>query len=277
MLKKPDNWLRLGFTLAVFLSVLCIMDLFLTDVADFNLALNSTVVRQGYITAMRAMFLLISVVGVGSMTALLRRGFIVAPAVWAAQLVRLVLSGPGLNMVKNLIFVSEWLNLVAFILLPILFSLLLWQCLEHIDEELSLGKFAVPFHWILLAGLISAASLFSWHWSLQFGLAMPGTGYGLILSLVGMIILVSGAARQPVNNLFMFYSGILVPGAVCMTVWGWYEGLTLALMSILPFSSGEFALVWAELAALIVLPILIVLGLNQLSAWRRGEKLIELI
>lgn len=277
MLKKPDNWLRLGFTLLVFWVVLILFELILSMLAQFNLELNSTVARLGYITSMRGLLLLFTLVTVAVMTALLRRGLVIAPALWLAQLVRLTWFGPGFAGYKNIIFVSDWLNFIVLLLVPILLALLLWQSMERFDSGISLGKLVVPGLWILLVALTSVSSLFVWHWSGQFsGISTPN-GYGLILIVVGAVVILMGAARHPVLSLLMFFSGLSVPAIMYMGIWGWYEGFTLAIVSFLPFGSTELMQSWLELMLLIVLPLLLTMVVHQYSAWRRGEKLMEII
>lgn len=245
--------------------------------AQFNLELNSTVARLGYITSMRGLLLLFTLVTVVVMTALLRRGLVIAPAIWIAQLVRLTWFGPGLAGYRNIIFVSDWLNFIVLILVPILLSLLLWQSMERFDSEIKLGKLVVPGLWTLLVSLTSASSFFVWHWSGHFsGIAAPN-GYGLVLIVVGGVVILMGAARHPGLSLLMFYAGLAVPALMYMAVWGWYDGFALAIVSFLPFGSTEFMFSWLELMLLIVLPLLLNMAVHQYSAWRRGEKLMEII
>jgi len=275
--KKLDSWLRLGFALVVFWAILGFTEMILADIAVFNASLDSTVVRLGYITAVRGILLLLALVAVVAMTSLLRRGLIIAPLVWIAQILRLSMSGVGLDMVKNMFFVSDILNLVLLMVGPALLSVLLWQSLDHIDGDVSLGKGVIPGLWLLLATLVSVGSLFVWHWSMQFGLVVWPSGYGLIFLIVGMVIFALGSSNRPGASLVLFFSGLLLPSIFYMVIWGWYDGINLAIISFLPLGNGDFLVTWVEMVVLAALPFLLVLGFNQFSAWRKGENLLKII
>src|SRR5690606_39123346 len=107
---RPDNWKRFCFALAVFWVLLCLADLILGDIAVFNTRLTDVAVGRGYIAAVRGLLLLLVLAVTATMTALLRRGLIIAPLLWTAQLVRLALLPQGKEMVRNLVFVAPGLN-----------------------------------------------------------------------------------------------------------------------------------------------------------------------
>lgn len=276
LLKRPDNWLRMGFALVVFWAVLVFAEIILADVAEFNSRLSCIAVRQGYIASMRGIFLLLALTAVLAMTALLRRGFILAPVIWAAQIGRIALGGQWELMLKNLLFVSEILNLVMLALLPVLLSLLLWKSLEHLDGEIKLGRLAIPGLWIFLAVLVSAGNLFVLHWLPQFGLQVGFPGYGLILTVTGTVLLSFGAVGRPVQALVLFFAGLSLPTLVYMIVWGWYDGLELALISLVPVSGNDFLYTWLGLMAMTAMPLLLVLAIDQVFAWRQGKKIMEI-
>lgn len=276
MIKRPDSWLRFAFALAVFWAILAFTDLFLTDVAAFNLSINSVVVRQGYITALRGFFLALVLVLTLVITALMRRGLIIAPLVWVLQLARVALTGPWRDMFKNLLFVSEILNLFVFMLAPVILALLLWQGLERLDAEMSLGLL-VPSQWLLLTSMVSAGNMFVWNWSQKFSLDLWPTGYGIIILISGFVLLGVWAGVRPWASIGMFFAGLVLPSIAYMVIWGGYDGLSLALLSLLPWGRGEVVQIWLELMALTAFPLLLATGVNQALRWRRGDKLLEIL
>jgi hypothetical protein len=276
MLKRPDSWWRLCFALVIFWAVLCFADLLLGDVTAFNANLNRLAVARGYITALRGLMLLVLLTAALVMAALLRRGFIIAPLIWLAQVGRIAYTLPWQEAVKNLLFVSPALNLAAFSVLPVLLALLIWQALERIDPRARLGVI-LPGLWLLLVLLSAAGNLFTWHWSGQLHTgAWPG-GYGAIAALTGAVLLVLAAGRYPWGSLALFFGGLLMPAAICMAIWGGYDGLCLALLALLPWCPANTWEAWLGLMALVGLPLLLVTAVHQVLAWRRGAKLLEII
>jgi hypothetical protein len=267
----------MGFALMIFWVVLGFTDLLLTDIASFNAHLDIAMVQQGYMTSLRGLLLLLILLAVLTMTALLRRGLVIAPLIWAAQLLRVAFSGQWHDMVSRLLFVSDSLNLALIVIGPALIALLLWQGLELADPEGSTGSLVIPGLWLLLTVLVPAGNWFVWHWSRQFGIGVWPSGYGIILFLLGFIILMVGARERPLASLCLVFLGHITPIALCMALWGWYDGLGLGLMLFLPLATAEFGSIWLELMAVFVFPLLLVLGLNQLIAWRQGEPFLELI
>lgn len=276
MLKKPDNWLRLCFALAVFWGILCFTELLLGDFAAFNSNLNRLAVARGYLSSLRGLALLVLIAVALVMAALLRRGFIIAPLIWLVQVGRCAFLLPWQETVRNLLFVSPALNLAVFLVLPVLLSLLIWQALERLDPRASLSV-ALPGLWPLLAVLSAAGNLFSWHWSGQLNVEVWSGGYGAVAALTGAAFLVLTAGRHPLASLALFFGGLLLPVAACMVIWGGYDGLCLALLSLLPWSVATTFETWLGLMVLIGLPLVLVTAVNQVWAWRRGAKLLEII
>ena len=275
--RKIDSWTSFGFALVVFWAVLCLTQCFFVCAAQFNAVLTVRAVQTGYITALRGMCLLLALAAVLSMTALLRRGLIIAPLVWAAHILRFALTGPWTVMMKNILFVSELLNLLLFILSPIFLALLLWQALEHLDPQLKAGRLVLPGLWANLATAVFAGSFFVWHWSQTLGLGLWPTAFPLIFLLAGLVLAVLRAKENPWAALRLYFSGLLVPLAISMFYLSWYDGLNLFLTILLPFAQGGLFSIWLELMLMIGAPILLVLIVNQYYAWRRDGQLIELI
>lgn len=275
MIKKPESWLRFCFALVLFWAILCFSDLLMGDLATFNANINNEVVAQGYLSALRGLVLFFIISAALVMATLLRRGFVLAPLIWLLQGGRIAYSLSWQDMVSNLLFVAPVLNLFIFIVLPILLALLFWQALERIDPQVNFGPF-LPSLWLLLAICGAAGSLFTWHWSLSLSLDLWPGGYGAITAITGAIFLVLTADRHPWTGLVLFFGGLLLPSIACVAIWGVYDGLSLAFLSLLPWSGGD-AVVWLGLMALTGGPLLLVTAVNQFFAWRRGSKLIEII
>jgi len=273
---KVDNWPRMVFALLVFWAVLCFSHLIFSDIAAINPALTAASVQQGYFATLRGLLLLLSLLAVGSIIALLRRGLLIAPLVWVAQILRLAWFEPGLDMVRNILFVSDALNLAVLALAPVLISILLWQGLERLDPHKELGFMIFPGFWLTLVILSSAGSLFVWHWSQQLGLGLWTTKYGLVL-LPGLAILANWAGRRPWLSLVLLFSGWLLPGGLYVVFWGWHHGLALFLMTLLPWTGDSMLGTWVALMSITALPVLASLGMNQFIRWRKGKKLLQLI
>lgn len=274
MIKRPESWLRFGFALTVFWATLCFADLLLSDAAIFNASLTGVAVAQGYISALRGLFLLLLLAVILTMAALLRRGLIIAPLIWIVQVGRLSYFGPWQDMVENLFFVSPTLNLVALVVLPPLISLLFWYGLELIDPKACLGKGLLPGLWLVLTLLVSAGNLFTWYWSLEFGLAVWPGGYGVAMMLAGVVLLTLTAGLHPWGSLAIFFGGLIVPTLACTAIWGSYDGLGLALLSFLPWCGEGPMQIWLGLMVIFGLPLLLVLAVNQYYTWRKGGKLL---
>jgi len=277
MLHRPDNWKRFCFALAVFWVLLCLADLILGDIAVFNTRLTDVAVGRGYIAAVRGLLLLLVLAVTATMTALLRRGLIIAPLLWTAQLVRLALLPQGKEMVRNLVFVAPGLNWAVLILIPVALSLLLWQSLAALDARGKMLPLVYPGLWVLLTGLAVAGNLFLWHWSMHFALTLWPAGYSIGLYVAGALLLALGAEERPVTSLALFFAGLFLPVAACVALWGGYDGLHLAILALLPWGNGGVWLVWLELMAITALPGLLVLAIHQFGAWRRGRKLMEIL
>jgi len=267
----------MGFALIVYWSVLAFTEMIVVDTAAFSANLTSTSVQQGYLTTLRGLLLLLIFVAVGAMTAFLRRGLVIAPLIWIAQVLRIAFVRGGPTLWRNMLFVSDLLNLVLFLLLPVVLALILWQSLDYIDVPLGFGGIAVPALWLLLTALSSAGNLFVWYWSLQLGLGVWPSGYGLIPLVAGLIFFIFSAGERPRACLGLFFSGYLLPAFVCTVIWGWYDGLGLALLSFMPWGNGGLFIIWLGLMALVALPLLVALVLNQFSAWHQGKDLLEII
>lgn len=267
----------MGFALIVYWSVLAFTEMIVVDTAAFSANLTSTSVQQGYLTTLRGLLLLLIFVAVGAMTALLRRGLVIAPLIWIAQVLRIAFVRGGPTLWRNMLFVSDLLNLVLFLLLPVVLALILWQSLDYIDVPLGFGGIAVPALWLLLTALSSAGNLFVWYWSLQLGLGVWPSGYGLIPLVAGLIFFIFSAGERPRACLGLFFSGYLLPAFVCTVIWGWYDGLGLALLSFMPWGNGGLFIIWLGLMALVALPLLVALVLNQFSARHQGKDLLEII
>ena len=275
--KNPDNWFRFGFAVVVFWAILGFIDILLSDIALFTARLDTVMVQSGYISSLRGLLLFVLVVAVLVMTALLRRGLLIAPLIWIVQILRVGFSGEWHDMVNHLPLGSSIWNLILLTVGPALIAMLLWRALELVDSEISAGILVIPALWLLLTSLVAAGNLFAWYWSGELGVGSWPSGYGLIPILVGLVILGVGAHRRPLISLGLVFSGFLIPISITMAVWGWFDGLSLGLTLLLPFASGDFIGVWLELTLLVILPLLMVLCVNQLFAWRRGEQLLDLI
>lgn len=276
MLKKPSSWSRLILALILFWAILCFTDLLMGDLTAFNAGLNSVVVAQGYLSALRGLALLLLLTAALVMAALLRRGFILAPLIWLVQVGRLAYSLPWQDMVRNLLFVSPALNLALLLILPVLVALLWWQALECIDPPVTLGPL-LPSLWMLLALLGFAGSLFTWHWSQAFYLEIWPGGYGAVVVMTGTALLLLTAVRHPWAGLALFFGGLLLPGIACVAIWGGYNGICLAFLCLLPWGGGSAMEIWVGLMTSLGLPLLVVTVVNQFFAWRRGDKFIEII
>ena len=267
----------MGFALIVFWAVLCATELYFGCLAGFNTALTARVAQIGYITALRGVCLLLALVAVLSMTALLRRGLVIAPLIWVAHILRFALAGPWQDMMKNLLFVSELYNLLLVLLAPALLALLLWRSLEGLDLKQDPGRLVLPGLWAITVLAVSAGSLFVFYWSPSFGLDMWPAGFAKILLLVGLVMTAFGGKEHPWISLALYFSGFLIPLAIAMAILGWYDGLNLFLTILLPFARGGFFGIWLELMLLTAAPILLSLASNQLFAWRRGKHLLEIV
>ena len=267
----------MGFALIVFWAVLCATELFFVCLAGFNTVLTARVAQIGYITALRGVCLLLALAAVLSMTALLRRGLIIAPLIWVAHILRFAMAGPWTNMMKNLFFVSELYNFLLVILSPPLLALLLWRSIEGLDPKLDTGRLILPGLWTILVLAVSAGNLFVFYWSPSFGLELWPAGFTKILLLVGLVMTAFGGREHPWKSLALYFSGMLVPLAMSMAIWGCYDGLNLFLTILLPFARGGFFGIWLDLMLLTVAPILLTLAFNQLFAWRRGKQMLEII
>lgn len=275
--KKIDSWARFCFALLVFWAVLCLTQAFFTCAAKFNAVLTERAVQAGYITALRGICLLLVLAATLSMTALLRRGLIIAPLVWALNFLRFALTGPWTEMLKNVLFVSELLNLLFLILIPIFLALLLWQALEHLDPHLRAGRLVFPGLWANLALAAFAGNFFVWHWSQILGRGLWPAGFSLIYLLTGLSLAVGIARHSPWTAAFLYFSGLLAPLAIAVFSLGWYEGFNLFLTVLLPYAQGGFSSIWLELMLMLAAPILLILIVSQYYAWRRGRQLIEII
>ncbi|MDD4658463.1 MAG: hypothetical protein PHW26_05455 [Eubacteriales bacterium] len=275
--KKIDSWARFVFALLVFWAVLCLTQVFFACAAKFNAVLTVRAVQAGYITALRGICLLLVLGAALSMTALLRRGLIVVPLVWALTFLRFALTGPWTEMLKNVFFVSELLNLLLIILFPIFLALLLWQALDYLDPQLQAGRLVLPGLWTNLALAVFAGNFFVWHWSQSLGRGLWPAAFSLIYLLTGLGLAVLTARQRPWIALRLYFFGLLAPLALTMVLLGWYEGLTLFLTMLLPFAQGGFFSIWLELMLMFAAPILLILIVNQFYAWRRGGRLIEII
>jgi hypothetical protein len=275
--KKIDSWGRFTFSLLVFWAVLCLSNGFFSDLARLNGRLTLAAVESGYIAAMRGIFLLLILAATLSMTALVRRGLIIVPLVWAANCLRFSLAGSYQAMLKYIFFVSELLNLLLLIFLPIVLVILLWWSLDNLDPSLQAGKLAVPGLWALLVVTVSAGNYFVWHWSHSFGIDLTPPHYSLLLLLTGLGLAVLLTRHRPWEALLLYFLGLLLPAVIPMALLGWYDGLGIYLTILLPFAHGGFFSVWLELMLLLAGPILLVLVLSQYYNWKRGQKLIEII
>jgi hypothetical protein len=274
---KIDSWGRFTFALLVFWAVLCLTDGFFSDLAPLNERITLIAVEAGYVVALRGICLLLILVATLSMTALVRRGLIIAPLVWAANCLRFTLTGPYQAMMKYLFFVSELLNSLLLIFIPIVLVILLWWALGNLDPQLRIGRLVVPGLWGGLVVAVSAGNFFVWHWSHTFGMNLTPPQYSLLLMLTGLGLTALIARHRPWKALLLYFLGLLVPAGFPMALLGWYEGLGLYLTILLPFAHGGFFSVWLELMLMLTGPILLVLVVSQYRNWKRGDRLIEII
>lgn len=270
---KIDSWVRFGFVLVVFWAILCFTDMLLTDIAAFNSLLDG-MVQKGYVTGLRGIMLFLVFAAAIIMTALLRRGLVIAPIIWIAQVIRICIT-VNFSILFNNLFLSPGLSIFLLMVVPVLLAVTLWKGLDLLDSSLEVGVTVIPGLWLLLTALISTGSYFVWHWSGRFSVGLWPSGYGLIVLVIGLMLLIIGAKR-PGASFTLFFSGLMVPSLVYILIWGLYDGLALALISFLPFGQGSFVGVWLELMLLTALPLLLLIGANQFLAWRKGEELLRI-
>lgn len=274
---KIDSWKKFGFALLIFWATLCIAQGFFAAVASFGAVLSEKAVQAGYIVALRGICLLLILTATFTMTALLRRGLLVAPLVWALAVLRFTLAPPGLVQLRNLLFVSDVYNLLLLILAPIIFALLLWQAFERLDPGLTLGKFILPGLWLLLTATVQGSNYFVWRWSAVFDVGVWPPPFSLVYFLAGLCVVLMLALRRPWAASLAYYMGLLIPIVAAVSILGWYEGLGLSLVMALPFAKGLFFGIWLELLLVATAPILLLLMARQYFAWRQGRPLIKLI
>ena len=273
---KIDNWTQFCTALIIFWAILSLTQIFFGDVAILNRVLTERAVQAGYIVSFRGFCLLLILAAVFSMTALLRRGLIIAPLVWALNFLRFALPGPWPDMVKNILFVSPLFNLLVLILVPIFLSLFLWLSLDYLDPRLKGGKYLLPILWPSLAALVFSGNLFLWHWSEAWGGGQfPRFSLAYLLTGFALVLLTAWKDSRPA--LLAYYLGQLIPLSIAVILLGWYDGLNVFLATLLPFAPGASLGIWLELMLMITGPLLLALSASQYYAWRRKEELVDLI
>lgn len=279
--KIKPHWSRLLFSGLMFLAILTASALILSRLTHLDVLAGEEHIQSGYLAAVRAQLLMIGLAVALGLVPLLYQGLFPALALWPLLLLGIgfFLPGPVYLVANSRLFVAPLLNFSLLLLLPLLAALALhWSAREFSQFPLvrSFFRFALaPSLWLLVVAVTVSGNLFFWHWSSWFAQDYRA-GLGWILLAGALPLFITGGKRQPILALLCYWLGLLLPLGLFWLIWGNPEAALTALTMLLPGFGSGFLLVWLELLLVFALPILVVLGVNQWFAWKRGSNFIEM-